>query len=299
MAATNADLNETLTFVRVVEAGSFTRAGRLLDLPKSSVSRRVSRLEERLGARLLHRTTRSLRLTEVGRIYFERAARALADVVAVESEVAGMSDRPCGPLRVTTPTSFNWSGNESLIAFLKAYPEVRLELVVTNRYVDLVQEGIDVAVRGGRPPDPSLSGERIRESRVGLVASRDYLERRGRPTCLSELAGHDCLIMGRRVPTTWEFETPSGRASVSVSGPLCCDHAETLWEAARQGLGIARLPLLWCGEQNDGLEELMPHLTAQGGGMWLVYPSSRHLAPNLRAFIDWMKQWPWPKSCGG
>lgn len=288
MIATEADLNDIQIFVKVVECGSFTAAGEALFLPKSSISRKVSRLEARLGVSLLHRTTRSLTLTAAGRIYFERTSRLMAELEETEAAVCGLAEVPRGPLKITIPVSFVETGKTTFVDFLRLYPEVRLSVEVTDRFVDVVEEGFDIAIRGGRPPDPSLSGHKIMDSSYVLVASPDYLKLAGRPANPSELRKHECLILGLKSPTTWTFETSRGQIEISVGGRFASTNVQSVMEAARQGLGVARLPLANSGSRLDGLEVLLPECSSSGGGLWVVYPSSRHLSPAVKAFVDFL-----------
>jgi DNA-binding transcriptional LysR family regulator len=288
MIATEANLNDIHIFIKVVECGSFTAAAEALFLPKSSVSRKVSRLEERLGVRLLHRTTRSLTLTAAGRIYFERTSRVMVELEETEAAVAGLAEVPRGPLKITVPVSFLETGENMFVEFLRSYSEIRLSVEVTNRYVDLVEEGFDVAIRGGRPPEPSLAGHRILRSSYKLLASPDYLDRVGRPTSPSDLKKHDCLILGLKSPASWFFETARGQVEISVNARLACSNVRAILHAARQGLGIAHLPLTEPGFDLSGLELLLPECASREGGLWVVYPSSRHLSPAVKAFIDFL-----------
>ena len=288
MIATEADLNDIQVFVKVVECGSFTAAGEALFLPKSSISRKVSRLEGRLGVRLLNRTTRSLTLTAAGQIYFERTSRLIAELEETEAAVTGLAEVPRGPLKVTVPVSFLDTSKDVFLEFLEEYPEVRLSLEVTDRYVDVVEEGFDLAVRGGRAPDPSLEGHRILDSSYKLLASPEYIERAGRPASPSDLKKHECLILGLKSPAVWQFETPRGQVEVSVNGRLACTNIQSLLRAARKGLGIARLPLAESGYDLSGLEVLLPECALTGGGLWVVFPSSRHLSPAVKALIEFL-----------
>jgi len=290
VTATEVDLNDIQIFVKVVECGSFTAAGDALFLPKSSVSRKVSRLEERLGVRLLHRTTRSLTLTEAGRIYFERTSRLMAELEEAEAAVSGLAETPKGPLKVTVPMSFVETGEGLFIGFLRLYPEVRLVLEVTDRMVDLVGEGFDLAIRGGRPPDPSLTGHKVLDSNYLVVASPSYLEQTGRPQTPSDLKSHQCLILGLKSPETWSFETPRATVEVMVSGPLASTSVQTLLQAARAGMGIARLPVAGTDCDLAGLELLLADYASSGGGLWAVYPSSKHLSPAVRAFMEYLDE---------
>ncbi len=283
------DINDVEVFVRVVESGSFTAAGRLLGMPKSSVSRKVSRLETHLGVRLLQRTTRSLTLTAAGRTYFDRVSRIIADLDDIDSTVAGLGQTPRGPLRITVPLSFEETGHEVYFGFLERYPEVRLEVAVTDRYVDLVQEGFDLAVRGGKPPDPSLTGVQVLDSRMQLLAAPEYLDQRGRPTCPSDLKNHECLIHGLKSPGVWRFDTPRGPTEVTVHGRFASTNLYALLKAARIGMGITRLPTGSQPIDTSGLELVLPDLTLPGGaGLWLVYESNKQLSPALRVFIEFV-----------
>lgn len=286
MNSLDGDLNDVIIFVRVVESGSFTSAARQLHLPKSSVSRKVSRLESHLGVRLLQRTTRSLALTAAGRTYFDRVARIVADLDEINSTVAGLGEVPKGPLRITAPLSFEETANCLYFDFLERFPQVSLEIAVTDRYIDLIQEGFDLAIRGGKPPEPSLSGQKILDSQLQLLASPAYLEKHGRPTCPSDLKTHDCLIHGLGSPAIWTFSTPRGPVDVSVHGRFASTNMMALLQAARRNLGIIRVPI--GGQRIDvsDLEILLPESITSDGGLWLVYQSNRHLSPALRAFID-------------
>ncbi|MCA9775930.1 MAG: LysR family transcriptional regulator [Candidatus Eremiobacteraeota bacterium] len=289
MIATEADLNDIQIFVRVVESGSFTAAARALYLPKSSVSRKVSRLEERLGVRLLHRTTRSLTLTSAGRVYYDRTSRMMAELAEAEATVSGLAETPKGPLKVTVPISFLETGRDLFVQFLESFPEVRLALEVTDRMVSLVDEGFDLAIRGGRPPDPSLTGHKLMDSSFRLLASRDYLDRAGCPKSPSDLKSHECLILGMKSPDTWTFETPRGPVEVLVQGRLASTNVQALLRAARLGMGVARLPVAGAGFDLSGVEEILPEYTSPGGDLWVVYPSSRHLSPAVRAFAEFLE----------
>src|SRR5262245_24864330 len=196
------DLNELLVFTRVVQAGSFTAAARLLKMPKSSVSRKVSDLEERIGARLLHRTTRKLGLTDAGRIYFERAAPIVSDIEQVDQAVAELQATPRGLLRITAPLSFGLVG-PIVASFLEQNSEVRVDLVCTDRVVNLVEEGFDVAIRAGHLADSALVARRLGVLRRVLVAAPAYLKRYPHVKAPNDLEKHPCIAFGSiPAPTT-------------------------------------------------------------------------------------------------
>lgn len=284
------DRNDVEIFVRVVEHSSFTAAAGRLGLPKSSVSRRVSRLEQRLGVRLLQRTTRSLTLTAAGQLYYDRVSRIFQELDQIDATVAGLAEHPRGPLRITAPVTFLAILPELFFEFSVRYPEVRLEVSLEDRFVDLVAEGFDLALRGGKPPDPSLVGQRILESDMQLLASPSYLGRRTLPSKPEDLADHDCLVQGLRSPATWRFESPMGAESVTIRPRLCSNNVLLLLEAARRGLGIARLPTGGGGYDLSGLEVVLPDWTLPGGGLWLVYPSARMQSPAARAFTGYLQE---------
>jgi DNA-binding transcriptional LysR family regulator len=293
VVATN--LNDILTYVTIVEKGTFTAAGAALQLPKSSVSRRLTRLEERLGVRLMQRTTRSLTMTEAGRTYFEKARRALDDLADLELKVSDMGEAPQGPLRVTVPVSFLEMGGDFFFRFCDRYPKVRLELEVTDRLVDLVREGFDVALRGGRPPDRSLTGLPVFSSSLQILAAPDYLKGRVAIETPTDLQAHECLCHGLRGLAVWAFEGPGGRQEVTVGGRLASTSLLFLLRAAKRGYGVARLPTGGGGYDLRGLEVLLRPWSSPGGGLWLVYPSAKHLPPAVRAFIEFAQDpgnWP-------
>ncbi|MCP4808643.1 MAG: LysR family transcriptional regulator [Proteobacteria bacterium] len=279
-------LNGMRAFTRVVDEGSFTAAARSLGLPKSTVSRHVAALEDRLGVRLLHRTTRSLRPTDVGQAYYARAAAILADVEEAEQAVTHMQSTPRGRLRVTAGVSFGTGYLGTIIAgFLERYPDVEAEAVLTDRYVDLIGEGFDVALRAGSLDDSSLIARRLGSARVCLVGSPDYLARRGTPKVPSDLRGHECIRYSlSRTGGSWTLRDEA----VPVKGRLTLDNGELILDAAIRGIGLARLPTFICGaaiQKGDLVTVLDEHLP-QAGGVYAVYPHNRHLSAKVRAFVD-------------
>lgn len=285
------DLNDVLIFTRVVEQGSFTGAGRVLDLPKSTVSRRIARLEDRLGIRLLQRTTRKLSLTDAGRIYFDRSTRIVADFEDAELAVLELQSEPRGRLRVSMPAEFGEQIWSVLQAFLERYPQVHLELDLTNRYVDLVDEGFDAVIRAGRIADSTLIARKLISTRTLFVASPAYLERRGIPETLDALREHDCVVMGVfGHQATWRGRGPRGEVKVRVQGRLAANNLLVLKKAVLAGFGIGLLPDSLCAlELEEGkLKEVLSHACLEPTPISVVYPSARHLAPKVRAFVDFL-----------
>ncbi len=293
MQATINPFHEMQILVTVVECGSFTAAALALDLPKSSVSRRLTGLEERLGIRLLHRTTRSLRLTTAGEMYYETASRLLRELEELETAVAGFSEEPRGLLRMTCPAGFGAANAELFARFARENPRVRLSIEETDRFVDLVAEGFDLAFRGGRAPDASLSGFQLLTSERVLVASPEYVERKGRPVKLKDLSEHDLLVLSARHKDTWALRSGKRQVKHELVAVLATNNLRTLQEAIEHGMGIGLLPLVNAGPAiEDGrLVHILPEWTASAATMWAIYPSGRGLASSLRAFLDLLKEW--------
>jgi DNA-binding transcriptional LysR family regulator len=289
------DLNELLVFAKVVQAGSFTSAARGLRMPKSTVSRKVSELEERIGAQLLQRTTRKLRLTEVGQAYYEHCARIVAEAEEAELAVTRMQAAPHGLLRVTAPLTFSLLG--PLVAdFMKSYPEVQLEMVCTDRAVDLVAEGFDLAIRAGRLADSSLMVRRLGSIERLVVAAPSYVKARGAPRSPKELEKHDCLLFGAgREGNVWNLQTGSKSVEVAIRARLVVNEPDLLRAVALAGAGITLLPNILCTlDITEGrLQRILPAWGSPGAPVHAVYPSTRHPSPKVLAFVDFLRErWP-------
>ncbi|KIL98133.1 Transcriptional regulator LysR family [Paramagnetospirillum magnetotacticum MS-1] len=286
----NPRFDTIIAFVRVAETGSFSEAARRLNLSKSMISRQVSALEADLGVRLLHRTTRSLSPTEAGRAYLERCQRILADLDEANLLVSHLQAVPRGRLRVSAPLSFGIGHlAESLPGFLARYPEIELEMGFTDRHVDLVEEGWDLAVRIGRLADSSLIVRRLAPIRRLAAASPDYVARRGTPVHPSELSGHDCLTHGGRVHSEWRFTGEDGKPiQVEVKGRFDSDNGDVLRDMAMAGLGIVLLPSFFLGDgiRAGRLVPLLEKYVPLDSSLNVVYPHGRHLSPKVRAFVD-------------
>lgn len=286
-AIIEAELDDILVFHEVVEKQSFTAAGKQLELPTSTISRRVHRLEDRLGVRLLQRTTRRLRLTDAGRIYYQRSLQAVGALEEAEQAVSQLQATPRGLLRVTAPVDFH-QFMPSMGEFLRKYPEVEVALDLSNRYVDLIQEGFDVAIRAGALADSGLVAKKLAVARFALVASSDYLEREGTPENVLELKTRECLINGTQPHATWKLLHKKKVVNVAVRGRLAANHLDMLLRAAQEDLGIALLPLVRCAPAiNAGqLIEILPDACPTIGAVSAVYPSREYMSPALRVFID-------------
>ncbi len=286
------DLNEMLVFTRVVQAGSFTAAARALDMPKSSVSRKVSDLEDRLGVRLLQRTTRKLGLTDAGRLYFERSARIVAETEEADHAVTELQAVPQGRLRVTAPLSFYMLG-PMVTSFLQRYPEVQLELVCTDRRVDLVEEGFDVAIRAGPLDDSTLIARSLGGLRRVLLASPAYLRRHGTPRQPSDLASHSCIVFGAgQAPALWTLHSGDRKVEVRVPARFSVNELELMLDATRAGVGIAWIAEFIATEdlRTRRLKQVLRGWVSSATPIHAVYPTARHLSPKVVAFVELMRE---------
>jgi len=284
-----------VVFARVVDAGSFSGAARQLGLTPSAVSRQVARLEGVLRVRLLERTTRKLRLTEAGSAAFTRCQA----LVAAAREVMALSDSqsatPRGLVRVSMPKAFGRQVVHPLMpAFLARYPEVDVQLIITDRTVDLFEESVDLAIRITDAPPPGLAGRPLTTIRHLVCASSQYLAAHGTPAHPRDLAQHSCLYLGEdERDRHWRFQRGAEEATVRVSGRYVANHSEVRLDGARQHLGIASLPEFTAREalaKADLVTVLddWEHKTDYAGMAWLLYPPNRFLAAKLRAWIDFL-----------
>ena len=281
-------------FVRVVQSGSFSEAARAMNLTPSAVSKQVSRLEDRLGARLVNRTTRRLGLTEEGTAFFERAQRILTDVQEAEQAVTHLHGQPRGTLKLNAPTVFGRMHIAPLIpAFLAQHPDVRIDFTLNDRYVDLLEEGLDLVLRIGELRDSSLIARRLAPNKRVVVASDAYLKKHGVPQTPQDLARHNCLVyLYRSTRSLWHFEGPNGSEAVEVKGDVEANNAEVILELVRAGQGIALLPTWLVGEclRKNYLVQVLADYTAADSQIYAVYPPGRHLSPKVRSFLDHLIQ---------
>ena len=284
-------------FAEVVDAGSFSEAGRRLGLAASSVSRQVTGLEDALNARLLNRSTRSLSLTHAGEVYYERVRRILSEVSETNAAVAQLEATPRGLLKLNAPVVFGRRHIAPHVAdFCHKFPDVSIDLTLTDHFVDVIESGADVVIRVGGLSDSSLIARRLAPNRRVLVASPEYLAANGAPKSPEDLANHKCLVYKLNVSLAeWHIRAEDGTLSkVRVTGPLTANNAEALHSAALGGLGIALLPTWTCGNDvfNGRLERLLPgheaDLVAQETAIHAIYPHARHLSAKVRAFVDYL-----------
>lgn len=281
-------------FARVVDAGGISAAARDLRLSKSAVSKQLAALEDRLGARLLHRTTRRMSLTEAGAGFLEHCRRVVAEAEAAESAVGALQAEPRGTLRVNAPMTFGTMHLAAVIPdFLARYPQVNVDLVLNDRLVDLLDEGFDVAVRIGRLADSSLVARKLAPARRVLVASPGYLDRRGRPEALADLVHHDVLSYSYvAAADEWRFQGPQGDETVRLEPRLKANNGEILLAACLGGAGIAAVPTFISGPslRAGTLVRLLPQYESGGLGIHAVWPTARHLSAKVRAFVDFLAE---------
>ena len=284
---------EAEAFILVVESGSFTAAADKLGVTKSYVSKLVSRLEDRLGVRLLHRSTRKLAVTEAGRIYHERCAAVLSALEDAEMAATELQMKPRGKLRLTAPSFFGSSHlMQPIAAFKTMYPDVNLEINFVERRVDLLAEGFDLAIRAGILHEENLTARRLANAPIFPCASSEYLARRGSPQQPEDLVHHECLIYAyesRR--ETWSLSDGQREVAIPVSGSLVANHAQMLLEAACKGLGICYLPHFHSAPylRNGRLERVLPGWQRRElVPVNAVYPTTRHLPAKTRVFIEHM-----------
>jgi DNA-binding transcriptional LysR family regulator len=279
-------------FEGVVAAGSFAGAARALGLSVAAVSKQVGALEDRLGVRLLQRTTRQVRLTEAGQRFHERCQRILADLEDAEREVSERQATARGRVRVSAPMSFGQRHIGPVVsAFLDKHPDVAIDLVLDDRFVDLLAEGFDAAVRIAELRDSSLVARRLCASRRVLCAAPAYLARHGTPGSPDELAAHPCIGYAYMASgCDWPFRTPAGRRLVRVHGPVMSNNGDVLRALALDGCGIALLPtFLVADDLRDGhLHEVLPDQLDGDPAVWVVQPTRRHVPLAVRAFVEFL-----------
>ncbi|MDR3412010.1 MAG: LysR family transcriptional regulator [Formivibrio sp.] len=280
-------------FMRVAEAGSFVRAAEQLGLSTTATSRMVAELEAHLGARLLNRTTRSLSLTDTGRGYFERCESILAEVEEAEAQAGQQALNPTGILRLSAPIAFGAERLGNLLAGFRArYPQLVVDVTLADRMVDLVEDGIDLALRIATELDPSLVARRLARVHIVICAAPDYLARSGIPRTPQDLAQHACLqyTNSSRRSNEWIFDGPAGRESVMVDGGWRANSGDLLRMAALAGEGIVCQPSFLIGEdlRLGRLVPLLPDYHLPEFTMYAVYPSRRHVSAKVRAFVDYM-----------
>jgi len=286
-------LTEMEAFATVVDQGGFTDAARKMGISKSAVSKHVSSLESRLGARLLNRTTRRVSPTEIGLAYYDRARRVLNDAGEADALVSSMQSAPSGLLRISVATDFGVNHMSPILGdFLADYPDITVNMVLNNRYVELISEGFDLAIRIGEMEDSSLRARKLTETAKRLIAAPGYFEQYGRPEKIDDLNEHKLLhYSNQSAGNVWKLTAPSGeKRQVRTQGWLTVNDGQSLLNACVSGLGIAYLPsFLYAEALAEGLvEEAMPALPPESQGIYAVYPPGRYTQPKVRTFIDFL-----------
>jgi DNA-binding transcriptional LysR family regulator len=278
-------------FVQVVDHGSFSAAAKRLELSPAMVTSHVQALEKRLGIQLLNRTTRKVSVTEAGRAFYERCTQILTEVEEAETAASDLHSTPRGTLRVNTSVALARLVTPLIADYVAKYPEVSFELIMTDRMIDLVEEGFDLALRAGPLPDSTLIARRLGLGRKTLCAAPAYLARRGTPKRPLDLGGHNCLTyMNSFLENHWRFTGPDGEHEVEVSGNLRTNSIEGMRAAALSGLGICLMPALTIGPDIAAgrLVRLLPEFRTTEAIIQAVYPSSRHLSLKVRTFLDFL-----------
>jgi DNA-binding transcriptional LysR family regulator len=284
-------------FVKVARLQSFAAAGRELGISGPAVSKQIQSLEDRLGVRLLNRTTRSVTLTEEGALYLDRAAKALEDLQEAELRIQELKDCPTGKLKINAPMSY---GNQYLVApiaqFAQRYPDVTLEVDFDDRWVDPIAEGYDVVVRIGVLEDSSLIARKLTSCPIILCASPAYEAMHGLPDLPSRLSDFPAIIYSQHGQSEeWRYQAPDGsRGSVRLNRGFAGNTAEMQLEACLQGLGLALLPAFIADEYLDSgalLRVLPAYETYPERGIYALFPQNRHLATRVRLFIDWLLEY--------
>jgi DNA-binding transcriptional LysR family regulator len=281
------DLNQMLVFVEVVRQGSFTAAATTLGMPKSTVSKRIAELEDRLGTRLLQRTTRRVKLTPAGTDYFERSRRVTEDALAADRSLAERGTELRGTVRVTAPWLIADVVAPLTERFATAHPKVSLELRLDNQRLDLVAQGFDLAIRAGALSDTSLIARRLCEVRHRICASREYLQRRTAIAKPAHLSAHDCIGF-QAAKASWKLERKGKRLSVPITARYTVSSLPLVRSAAIAGLGVAHLPDFVVDPDLAAgrLVHVLPDWVADRGALQLVYPGGRNLSPAVRALAD-------------
>jgi len=288
-------LSAMRTFRTVVETGGFSAAARRLGLSKAAVSKQVAELEAHFGTALLQRTTRRLNATDAGRRYFENCVRLLDEISEVEAEVRNSQAEPSGRLRVSAPINF---GNEVLgpviSAIAQRYPRLEIQIELSDRFVDLIEEGFDVALRiRTNLPDSSLIVRRVSAITRSVCAAPSYLKRMGTPKTPEDLKNHACLIYTLSTsPFDWKFSAGNKTVAVRVNGSIQSNNGQFLMSFLHAGMGIALLPDFTVGEdvRSGKLKRILENYPVEPHDLYLVYPANRHQSPKLRAFMDMAAQ---------
>lgn len=277
-------------FVAVAERESFTGAAQKLATSVAQVSRKVATLEERLAVKLLNRTTRKVSLTEAGQLYFQQCKLLVEGLEVAELAVTQMQSTPKGLLKVTAPVTYGERQLAPILhQFLKLHPQVELELMLTNQKLDLIDSGVDIAIRLGRLENSSMIAKKLSQRQLYVCASPEYIERNGEPHTLSELSNHQCLVGGFE---HWRFKENRQPRSVRVHGRIKCNSGLALLDAAKQSVGLVQLPEYYVSEdlESGNLVEVLADYRDDKEGIWALYPQNRNLSSKVRLLVDYLSE---------
>jgi len=298
------DFNEIVVFIRVVEASSFSGAAQLLGLPRSTVSRKVSQLENSLGIRLLQRSTRKLSLTQAGRDYYQKCSNAFSEIERANQAITETQQIPSGVLRIAAPLVAQ-SGFlcDWINEFLMRHRHVTGEIILSDDKIDMIDEGIDVAFRAGVLDESTLVARKLGKTKLVVCASPRYLKKAPPINSINSLKNHDGISFGRsQTSMSWRLQNPQGITDVHLKGRVLVNSMEFALHACRAGLGVALLPIVMIGPylQSNELKVLFGDVSSDVGGIYIVYPSKSHLSVTVRAFVDFMVEkstdgLPWDK----
>ncbi|NQZ94028.1 MAG: LysR family transcriptional regulator [Moritella sp.] len=275
-------------FVAVAETESFTAAGKRLGISTAQVSRQISALEERLSAKLFYRTTRKVSVTEVGGIYYQHCRQVMDGLADAERAITNLQSTPKGKLKITAPITYGERSVAPLVNdFVTQYPELEVQLVLSNQQIDLIDEGFDLAIRLGQLGDSTMIGKRLATRKQYVCAAPEYLSAFGAPHTLSELDRHNCLS---GTLDYWRFQEKGKARNIRVKGNFSCNSGPVLVDAALKGMGIVQLPDYYVQEYiNQGqLIELLPNYREPDDAVWALYPQNRHLSPKVRMLVDYL-----------
>ena len=293
-----ADLNDIAVFVKVAQFMSFSRAARALGMPVSTVSRKVASLENQLGVTLMQRTTRKLSLTAQGRAYYNQCSEPLSNLFDAESALTQTQKKPEGLLRISVPVIMGQKPfYEFISALLKKYPRVHVDLFITNLFVDLVADNIDVAIRFGELRDSTIIAKRIGRSVRYLVASPDYLKGRTAPAKPEDLTNHQCVLLnGRNNEAEWHLVNDRKSVKLHVSGPVSSRDFQSVSAFTYSGHGIGLLPSNYCEEEirRRNLVRILPEWSSPEIFVHVIYPTRRFIPSKLQVFLDELKAWKSP-----
>lgn len=282
------DFNEVAIFIKVVQEGSFSKAAAGLGMPNSTVSAKISSLEKRLGVTLIQRTTRKLNITPAGNAYFKRCMMGLEEIKAAEAEIANIQGEPQGLLRITAPSELGSTVLPQLVSeYTRKYPKVRIEIILTDRRVDLLSENVDLAIRAGEMKDSTLIARRVGAVYFAPFASPKYLKTKGNPTHPRELKQHNCLQFTPLGVDEWKMTSSKGSLNVPLSARVLINDMAALKKMAVMGDGIVFLPTYYCYTEvsNKQLIRILPEWRSNLAPVHFVYPAQRFVTPKLSAFM--------------